>query len=127
MLKTEKNQTVASGTKADVWPLFQTIADKLRAAIYRSELGPGHRLPAQRELSENFGASDVVVREALRCLKREGLIYVQRKAIWHGSGGSASCLEQEGLIYVQRGYSGGNFVATPNTRPVQDALACDAG
>lgn len=98
MLKTEKNQTVVIATKAEMRPLFQAIADELRAAIYQGEFSPGDRLPTQRELSKKFGASHVVVREALRCL------------------------EQEGLIDIKRGYGGGNFVATPNTRPVQDSL-----
>lgn len=85
-------------TKAQARSLFQAMADELRVAIYRGEWSPGDKLPTQRELSEKFGASRVVVREALRCL------------------------EQEGLIHIKRGYGGGNFVANPNTRPVQDSL-----
>jgi DNA-binding GntR family transcriptional regulator len=49
------------------------IADKLRAMIARGSLGPGMRL-GQTELAEQFNASRVPVREALKLLTSEGIV-----------------------------------------------------
>lgn len=49
------------------------IADKLRAMIARGTLGPGMRL-GQTELAEQFSASRVPVREALKLLTSEGIV-----------------------------------------------------
>jgi len=94
----KKRQMGRIARRPKVRPTFQAIAEELRVAIHRGELSPGDKLPAERELSEKFGVSRVVVREALRSL------------------------EQEGLVCVRRGHGGGTFVASPNTRPVQDSL-----
>jgi DNA-binding FadR family transcriptional regulator len=94
----KEKQIVHRARKSKVKLTFQAIAEELGATIYRGELSPGDKLPAERELSERFSVSRLVVREALRSL------------------------EQEGLICVRRGRGGGIFVASPNTRPVQDSL-----
>ena len=49
------------------------IADKLRAMVARGSLGPGMRL-GQTELAEQFNASRVPVREALKLLTSEGIV-----------------------------------------------------
>jgi DNA-binding GntR family transcriptional regulator len=49
------------------------IADKLRAMIARGSLGPGMRL-GQTELAQQFNASRVPVREALKLLTSEGIV-----------------------------------------------------
>jgi DNA-binding GntR family transcriptional regulator len=49
------------------------IADKLRSLIARGTLAPGTRL-GQTELAEQFSASRVPVREALKLLSSEGII-----------------------------------------------------
>ncbi len=77
---------------------FRGIADELAQAIFRGELQVGERLPTERELSRHFGVSVPVVREALRILRRQG------------------------LLTVRRGYGGGIFVAYPNTDFAQDVL-----
>jgi DNA-binding GntR family transcriptional regulator len=50
-----------------------TIADGLRVMIARGALAPGMRL-GQNELAEQFGASRVPVREALKLLNSEGIV-----------------------------------------------------
>jgi GntR family transcriptional regulator len=50
------------------------MADDLRAAIAEGLLGPGDRLPSQRELTERYGTAHATVRQALAVLKGEGLI-----------------------------------------------------
>jgi GntR family transcriptional repressor for pyruvate dehydrogenase complex len=54
--------------------LYQTIVDQIEAAIARGDLRPGQRLPSERDLVEQFGASRPTVREALRVLEADGLV-----------------------------------------------------
>jgi DNA-binding FadR family transcriptional regulator len=54
------------------------LADTLRSRILRGELPDGSLLPKQSDLLEQFGASKLAAREALRILETEGLITVRR-------------------------------------------------
>jgi GntR family transcriptional regulator len=62
-------------------PLYVQIAENFIAQIESGELGPGSRLPGERELSEVLSVQRETVREALRVLENQGLI--ERR---HGSG-----------------------------------------
>ncbi|GAB2512079.1 HTH-type transcriptional repressor YvoA [Corynebacterium atrinae] len=55
-------------------PAYVMIADQLRGRIERGELLPGDRLPAERELVDEFGVARMTVRHALDILQLEGLI-----------------------------------------------------
>src|SRR5947209_11963517 len=70
---------------------MQRVSDEILRQIKEAVLGGtfqiGDRLPNERALAEQFAASRTSVREALRGL------------------------EQEGVIYVKKGASGGVFVA----------------
>lgn len=55
-----------------------TIAAEIRSRIARAELLAGDLLPVEDDLSEEFGCSRPVVREALRILETEGLVEVRR-------------------------------------------------
>lgn len=57
--------------------LYQQIADQLRRLIERGEFPPGSYLPAERELSQQFGVSRTSVREALIALEVLGLVRVR--------------------------------------------------
>ncbi len=57
--------------------LYQQIADQLRAMIERGEYPPGSYLPAERELSQQFGVSRTSLREALIALEVIGLVKVR--------------------------------------------------
>ena len=57
--------------------LYQQIADQLRAMIERGEYPPGSYLPAERELSQQFGVSRTSLREALIALEVVGLVKVR--------------------------------------------------
>jgi GntR family transcriptional regulator len=59
-------------------PVYQQIADRLRDAITRGELVPGHKLPSERELMDHYGAARETVRRALRVLMSEGRVETQR-------------------------------------------------
>lgn len=54
--------------------LSDKVAQQLAQAIERGELKPGDRLPRERELTERFEVSRMVIREALSQLKSGGLI-----------------------------------------------------
>lgn len=54
------------------------IAAELRTRIAEGALAPGEPLPVEDDLTEAFGCSKPVVREALRILETEGLVEVKR-------------------------------------------------
>jgi GntR family transcriptional repressor for pyruvate dehydrogenase complex len=57
--------------------LYQQLADDIKTQIVHGELESGNKLPNERELSEKFGVSRTVVREAMKSLAQEGLIEIQ--------------------------------------------------
>jgi GntR family transcriptional repressor for pyruvate dehydrogenase complex len=59
---------------------FEEILVQLQAAFAAGELAPGDRLPAERELAEQFGASRTSVREAVRVLEALGVVQVKAGA-----------------------------------------------
>jgi len=54
------------------------IVSQLKAAILSGRFKPGERLPTERELTEQFQVSRVVVREAVRELEITGLVRIQQ-------------------------------------------------
>src|SRR6266567_4333569 len=62
----------------------ESVANQIREAIFSGKLEPGHKLPPEREMAEQFETSRVALREALRSLEQEGMIEIKR-----GSGGGA--------------------------------------
>ncbi|MGI8743925.1 MAG: FadR/GntR family transcriptional regulator [Bryobacteraceae bacterium] len=80
--------------------MSDSVANQIRQAIFSGELTPGHKLPPEREMAEQFATSRVALREALRAL------------------------EQEGMIEIKRGFGGGAFVADFDNalRAMTDAL-----
>ena len=52
------------------------IVNQLKAAILAGRFTPGERLPTERELTEQFKVSRVVVREAVRELEITGLVKI---------------------------------------------------
>lgn len=56
----------------------ELVADALRRRIATGELAPGHRLPPEDRLMEEYDLARTTLREALRILESEGIIMVQR-------------------------------------------------
>jgi DNA-binding FadR family transcriptional regulator len=56
------------------------VGQELRGRIHRGELGPGDRLPPERELVTNFRVSRDRVREALLALENDGYVVARRGA-----------------------------------------------
>lgn len=61
-------------SRATTLSLPDRLSVDLERLILEGELGPGDRLPPERELAEHFGVSRVSIREALRELENRGLI-----------------------------------------------------
>lgn len=60
--------------------LTQGVAEHLRSLIHRGEVGPGDRLPAERDLAEELGVSRISLREAIKVLQDDGYVEVRRGA-----------------------------------------------
>jgi GntR family transcriptional repressor for pyruvate dehydrogenase complex len=60
--------------------LTQGVAEHLRNMIHRGEVGPGDRLPAERDLAEELGVSRISLREAIKVLQDDGYVEVRRGA-----------------------------------------------
>ncbi len=58
----------------------EAIAGDLRSRIHRGELGPGDRLPAERDLADTYGVGRLRVRDALAALEAEGYVETRRGA-----------------------------------------------
>lgn len=74
------------------------IASDIKRQIAMGSLGVGHRLPAERDLAQQYGVSRVSVREAYRSLA------------------------ELRLIRIRRGRDGGAFIDGSDTTPVEEAL-----
>jgi len=58
-------------------PLYHTVANKLARQIDEGKYSVGSRLPAERELAEQFGVSRVTIREAEIALQAMGRITIK--------------------------------------------------
>lgn len=54
--------------------LAQRVVAGVKDKIFAGDLPPGHKLPSETELVEEFGVSRTVVREAVTRLRAEGLV-----------------------------------------------------
>jgi GntR family transcriptional regulator, transcriptional repressor for pyruvate dehydrogenase complex len=59
----------------------QQIVSRLLDLIQQRHLGPGDRLPAERELAEQLGVARISVREAIKILQQHGYVTVRRGAL----------------------------------------------
>ncbi len=88
--------------------LAQRVEQELERLILESRLGPGDRLPSERELASQFGVSRTVVREAVRALAAKHLVDV---AVGRGTVVRAPTPESAGesmrlLLMMQAGDAG---------------------
>jgi DNA-binding FadR family transcriptional regulator len=85
--------------------LYVQIADQIRSLITTGEFPPGSRLPAERELTKQFGVSRPSMREALIALEVEGYVQVRPGLgiiVTTPKGGAPDCSRDEGLLEVLR-------------------------
>ena len=60
--------------------LAEIVYDTMHARILRGDFSPNEKLPAETELSSQFGVSRPILRVALERLREEGLIYSRQGA-----------------------------------------------
>jgi len=82
--------------------LSDKVADQLLVSI-QSELAPGSRLPSERELSEQFGVSRTVVREAVRSLAAKGVLEVRSGSGVHVTSVAASSVSEQMALFLRGG------------------------
>lgn len=84
-------------------PAYEQVADQLRDLIVSGRLTPGDRLPVEAKLSATFGVSRSTVREALRSLTAQNLVYTSRGV----AGGTFVSATTPGLLtsYLETGLS----------------------
>jgi GntR family transcriptional regulator len=74
MPRTPHSPAYLPGPLSGADPLYRQIAESLLERIESGELPPGHRLPAERNLSETLGVNRMTLRQALRSLELQGLL-----------------------------------------------------
>jgi DNA-binding GntR family transcriptional regulator len=57
-------------------PVYQQLANILRARISAGELPPGRALPSETSLTQEHGIARETARKAVRVLRDEGLVIV---------------------------------------------------
>jgi DNA-binding FadR family transcriptional regulator len=66
--------------RADRTASTTDVVEEIRGRIHRGELGPGDRLPAERELASRLRVSRDRIREALQQLESDGYLIARRGA-----------------------------------------------
>ncbi len=84
-------------------PAYEQVANQLRDLIVSGRLLPGDQLPVEAKLSATFGVSRSTVREALRSLAAQNLVYTSRGV----TGGTFVAATTPGLLssYLETGLS----------------------
>jgi DNA-binding FadR family transcriptional regulator len=60
--------------------LSMRVVEALRARLLSGEIAPGRKLPTESKLTETFGVSRTVIREALAALAADGLVEARQGA-----------------------------------------------
>jgi len=93
----------------------EVVADWMRRPIIAGELAEGDPFPHEAQLSEKFGVSRPIVREAIRILESEGLIDVRR-----GIGGGARARKPQPAAVARAA----GFVLQERGTMVSDVYRC---
>lgn len=84
--------------------LYQVVSARLSEAIKEAGLGPGDKIPSERELGEQFGVSRTVIREAIRHLAAKGILEARTgSGVRVASVGHETVSESIELYLTQRG------------------------
>jgi DNA-binding FadR family transcriptional regulator len=102
---------------------FEAVCDEIRRQISNGTLQPGHRLPGERELAEQFDISRSGVREALRSLEVAGL--VEARTGVHG-GFFINTRQPEGLAQAVRDMVSLGQIPTTSVTEARIELTCVA-
>lgn len=66
-------------------PQYLALRDRIALTIEMGRIGPGTRLPSERQLQSESGTARGTIREALAQLEAEGLIYRRDRSGWYVS------------------------------------------
>ena len=58
--------------------LAEKLADQIRQELANGSSKPGDRLPTEREMSDSYGVSRAIVREAMGRLKQDGIVVTRQ-------------------------------------------------
>ena len=64
--------------KSNNQTITEQVVKTIMSGIQKGTFPPGTRLPSQRELSEMFGVSRMVIREAIKTLEGKGVLFSKR-------------------------------------------------
>ncbi|HLA42583.1 MAG TPA: FadR/GntR family transcriptional regulator [Aggregatilineales bacterium] len=81
--------------------LYEQVINQIEALIQEGKLRAGDRLPAERELSEQFGVSRTVVREAVKALREKGLVQIQPGKGTYITDGTSEVMRQSISLMVK--------------------------
>lgn len=56
-------------------PIYQQVADEIRRRITSGAIPPGHAIPSEFKIVEEFSVSRITATKAIRLLRGEGLVY----------------------------------------------------
>lgn len=103
-------------------PLHEQVCNSLRERILSGDLAPHARLPSEASLMQSFGVSRVTVRQGLKDLAAEGLVYSQQG---RGSFVSAphATYNLSALLGFHEAMQGKPFSATSQLRSTRDVAA----
>lgn len=103
-------------------PLHAQVCNSLRERILSGDLAPHARLPSESSLMQAFGVSRVTVRQGLKDLAAEGLVYSQQG---RGSFVSAphATYNLSALLGFHEAMQGKPFVASSQLRSIRDVAA----
>jgi GntR family transcriptional regulator len=102
--------------------LHEQVCNSLRQQILSGDLAPHQRLPSEASLMQVFGVSRVTVRQGLKDLAAEGLVYSQQGQGWFVSAPHAS-YNLSALLGFHEAMQGQPFVATSRVLSRGDAAA----
>ena len=87
------------GEKVQRTKLRDLAAERLFEMVFSGGLGPGERLPPERELVVRLGVSRTVVREALNLLEARGVINIEHgRGAVVGGGGTEAVRDTLGVL-----------------------------
>lgn len=113
------SSAIAAGRRI---PLHEQVCNSLRERILSGDLAPHARLPSEACLMQSFGVSRVTVRQGLKDLAAEGLVYSQQ-----GKGSFVSAphatYNLSALLGFHEAMQGKPFCASSQLRSARDVAA----
>jgi GntR family transcriptional regulator len=112
------HRTVTRDARAE--PLYQQVAEAITEEIARGSWRPHQRMPAERELCQQFHVSRVTLRRALGSLVDDGLLVSSHGRGWFVTGGPISeppnTLESFSSLAKARGLRSSSIVLAADVR-----------